>query len=124
MGRALTGLSQLPRLPSTMLSIRLSRTGRRKQPSYRLIVVEKARDPWGKYLELLGHYNPRSKELVCQAERVKHWLSHGAQASATAHNLLLRHGVVVGKTERKVRLSGKRRSKLAEKAKAAAASQA
>lgn len=104
-----------------MLSIRLSRTGRRKQPTYRLIVVERARDPWGRYLELLGHYNPRSKELVCQAERVKHWLSHGAQASATVHNLLLRHNVVTGKTERKVRLSGKRRTKLAEKAKAATA---
>ncbi len=74
-----------------MLSIRLSRVGKKKMPSYRLIVTEKTRDPWGKVLEQLGTYDPLSKprKIDFDLERVKYWMSKGAQPSATVHNMLV-----------------------------------
>ncbi len=74
-----------------MLSIRLSRVGKKKMPSYRLIVTEKTRDPWGKVLEQLGTYDPLSKprKIAFDLERVKYWMSKGAQPSATVHNMLV-----------------------------------
>lgn len=74
-----------------MLSIRLSRTGKKKQPSYRVIVTEKSRDPWGKYLEILGVYNPRTnpRTIDFKNDRIKYWLEKGAQPSPTVHNLLV-----------------------------------
>jgi small subunit ribosomal protein S16 len=74
-----------------MLSIRLTRIGKKKQPSYRVIVVDKKKDPWGKYLENLGFYNPRTnpKTIDLKVERIKYWISKGAQASATVNNMLV-----------------------------------
>ncbi len=74
-----------------MLSIRLSRIGKKNQPSYRLIVVDKRRDPWGNYLEDLGYYNPCTapSTINFNAERVKYWISVGAEPSPTVHNLLV-----------------------------------
>lgn len=85
-----------------MLTIRLSRIGKKKQPNYRLIVSEKARDPWGRSLEILGDYNPRSKKADFDLERVKYWISKGATASDTVWNLLLKLGVVEGKKRKLV----------------------
>lgn len=79
-----------------MLSIRLSRVGKRKQPLYRLIVTEKTRDPWGKHLEILGGYNPRTKAAQLNTERIQYWISKGALATPTVHNLLLKEGVTQG----------------------------
>lgn len=79
-----------------MIVLRLSRVGKRKQPSYRIVAQEKRRDPWGTSLEILGNYNPRTKQLVVKADRVKHWLSTGAQASASLNNLLITKGVIEG----------------------------
>ncbi|MDP3244191.1 MAG: 30S ribosomal protein S16 [bacterium] len=79
-----------------MLIIRLSRVGKKGQPFFRLIINEKAKDTQGSYLEILGSYNPRSKGLVLKEERIKYWLSKGAQASPTVHNLLVDHKLVVG----------------------------
>lgn len=105
-----------------MLSIRFTRVGKKKQPSYRLIVVDKHKDPWGKYLELLGNYNPRSKQAVLKAERIKYWLSVGAQASATVHNLLIKQGIISGIKKRAVKISKARQEKInKEKGEAAAA---
>lgn len=86
-----------------MLTIRLARRGKRKQPTYRLIVSEKARSTKGRFLELLGSYNPlmNPPQVRLDAERIKHWLSVGAQTSATVHNLLLREKVIEGKTRPK-----------------------
>ena len=74
-----------------MLSIRLSRVGKKKMPSYRLIVTEKTRDPWGKVLEQLGTYDPLSKprKIDFNLDRIKYWMSKGAQPSATVHNMLI-----------------------------------
>lgn len=100
-----------------MLTLRFSRTGKRQQAYFRLIVLDKAKDPWGTFLENLGNYNPRSKKLEINAERVKFWLSKGAIPSATVHNLLISQKIIEGKKTRVSRLSKKRKDRLAEKAK-------
>ena len=79
-----------------MLTIKLSRIGKKKQPIYRLIISEKARDPWGKALEILGTYNPFSKDLQVKADRVKYWISVGAGMTVTVNNLLIDKGVITG----------------------------
>jgi small subunit ribosomal protein S16 len=101
-----------------MLTIRLSRVGKKKQPTYRFVIQEKGRDPWGKHLEILGHYNPRANppSLILKADRVKYWLSQGAQASDTVHNLLIQEKVIEGEKRRIVSISRKRRIKMAEAA--------
>ena len=73
-----------------MLRIRLARTGAKKKASYRIVVIdgEKARN--GRFLEILGHYNPRRHppEVVFDKERAKYWISRGAQPSETFQSLL------------------------------------
>ena len=81
-----------------MLKIRLQRTGRINQPSYRIIVTEHARPAkTGNFVEQLGTYNPRTKERTLNEVRVKYWLSVGAKASGTMHNMLVTLGIVSGK---------------------------
>lgn len=86
-----------------MLSIRLSRVGKKNTPLYRLIVTEKRRDPWGKNLEILGFYNPRLSAEISniKEERLKHWLKIGAKLTPTVHNLLVNQGII---KEEKVRI--------------------
>ena len=74
-----------------MVRIRLKRTGQRNRPFYRIVVTEQSRARDGKYIEALGHYNPRDKKLVVDLERAKHWISKGAQPSDTAGALLRRY---------------------------------
>jgi small subunit ribosomal protein S16 len=71
-----------------MLTIRLSRVGKKNMPLYRLIISEKTKDLVGDSLEILGSYNPHSKELVVKEERIKYWISKGASMSATVNNIL------------------------------------
>lgn len=100
-----------------MLSIRLTRTGRKKAPTYRVVVMPKHRDPWGRVIEILGHYNPRTnpRTLVLKADRIKHWLSQGAECTDTVWNLLVDEKIVDGKKQTASHLTKKRRGKLAEK---------
>jgi small subunit ribosomal protein S16 len=104
-----------------MLSIRLSRVGKRKQPIYRLVLTEKSKDPWGKFLELLGTYNPRSKPpaMDFKTDRIQEWMKKGAQCSDTVWNLLVEQKLVEGEKRHKVRITKKRRAKM-EKAKTVA----
>lgn len=102
----------------TMLTIRFSRIGKRKKPFFRVIVSEKQKDTQGHYLELLGHYNPHTKEAFLKADRISHWLTAGAGVSDTVYNLLVKHKIIESDAKRKVvHISGKRKAKLAEKAK-------
>ncbi len=81
-----------------MLKIRLQRTGRINQPAYRIIVTEHARAAkTGAFVEQVGTYNPATKARTINEDRVKYWLSVGAQASGTMHNMLVTAGVVKGK---------------------------
>lgn len=78
-----------------MLKIRLSRTGKKTQPSFRIIVQEHAAAvKGGKVLEILGHYHPvtPNKDLIVEKERIEHWISKGAQPSDTVASLLKRQG--------------------------------
>ena len=77
-----------------MLAIKLSRKGRKKQPFFRIIVLEKAKDPRGDFLENLGFHNPFTKETSLKIERIKHWLSKGAQPTGSVHNLLIAQGII------------------------------
>lgn len=78
-----------------MLVIRLIRTGKRNAASFRVILVEKTASPKsGKFLEILGNYNPRLKELNLKHDRIKHWLAQGVKTSDTVHNLLVKDGII------------------------------
>lgn len=72
-----------------MLMIRLSRRGARKQPVYRIVVIEKDRARDGRSLEVVGLYNPRTNPATVELnkERVDYWLSKGAQFSPTLARL-------------------------------------
>ncbi len=106
-----------------MLAIRFQRTGRKNDPSFRIVVSEKARHPKaGNPLEVVGSYHPKTKHTVINADRVKHWLGKGAQASGTVTNLLITKKVLSGK---KVNVLGKRNVKKEEaEAKAGAPAEA
>ena len=80
-----------------MLVIRLTRVGKKNQPCFRVILTEKANPVRGKFIEILGSYNPRSKEKSLKIERIKHWLSKGAQPSATVHNMLVSEKIIDAK---------------------------
>lgn len=76
--------------------IRLMRIGKKKQPSYR-VVVKEARSPrGGQYIEQVGFYSPLSDpaEVRFDEERVKHWLGVGAQPSETVSKLLAKHASI------------------------------
>jgi small subunit ribosomal protein S16 len=66
-----------------MVRIRLRRVGAKKQPSYRVVAADKEAPRDGRYLEILGHYNPRTEPstIFLKEDRVFHWLSVGAQPS-------------------------------------------
>lgn len=83
-----------------MLAIKLARTGKKKYPTYSLIVVEKSKDPWGDYTEKVGTYNPHTKAFEIKADRVEYWLKIGAQPTATAFNLLVDKGIIKGEKVR------------------------
>ncbi len=94
-----------------MLTIRLSRRGKNKKPTYRLIVGEKSKDTFGDALEILGYYNPRAnpKIVSLKGERIKHWLSVGSQISPTVHNLLVDQKIISGP---KVKVSSIKKKKV------------
>ena len=72
-----------------MLMIRLARIGARKQPYYRVVVIEKARARNGRSVEVVGTYNPRTSpaSLELKRERVEYWVSKGAQMSERVNKL-------------------------------------
>jgi small subunit ribosomal protein S16 len=79
--------------------IRLMRAGAKKRPSYRLVAADSRRQRDGRFLEILGHYNPIAQpyELVVQKDRVQEWLDKGAQPSVQVASLLRSSGMTLGK---------------------------
>jgi len=95
-----------------MLTIRFSRIGKKRKPFYRVIISEKSKDTKGNYLELLGHYNPHTKEATLKVDRIKHWLENGATASSSVFNLLVNQKIIDSEKKRKsVFISKKRLAK-------------
>jgi small subunit ribosomal protein S16 len=81
-----------------MLMIRLQRTGRKNDASFRVVLTDsKNAAKSGKFKEILGSYAPKSGEVIFKADRIKHWMSFGAQASDTVHNFLVHQKIVEGK---------------------------
>jgi len=103
-----------------MLAIRFLRTGKKGQAFFKIVVTEKQRAPTkGRFVEEVGFYNPLTKEKSVKADRVKYWLSVGAQPSDTVHNLLISEKVIEGK---KISAHTKTKKKPAEVVAAAATS--
>lgn len=100
-----------------MLRIRLQRIGKKKAPVYRMIVSEREKDTQAGTLETLGKYNPVLKDKVIDlnVERIKHWISMGAQPSNTVHNLLVNAGILSAEKAKAITITKKRRGKLDEK---------
>jgi small subunit ribosomal protein S16 len=70
--------------------IRLRRMGAKKKPIYRIVVADSKRSPTGKFIEIVGHYNPNTDpyELTLDMERIEHWVKNGAQMSDTVKALV------------------------------------
>jgi small subunit ribosomal protein S16 len=106
-----------------MLMIRFQRIGRRNDPAFRIAVLEKTAGPKaGKYVDLVGTYNPKTKAVTLKPEAIKDWITKGAQVSPSLHNLLVKQGVLEG--EKKAAVSKKNLEKNVEKNKAAEAAAA
>ncbi|OGI95329.1 30S ribosomal protein S16 [Candidatus Nomurabacteria bacterium RIFCSPLOWO2_01_FULL_42_17] len=85
-----------------MLKIRLQRIGRKNDPAFRVVLTDsKNSTKSGKFLELLGTYNPKaidkSGRISFVNDRIKYWLSKGAKLSDTVHNFLVHDKVIAGK---------------------------
>lgn len=76
-----------------MLVLKLRMIGKKHQRTFRLVVAEKKSRPQNSGVEDLGWYNPRSKQSNFNKERILHWLSKGAQKTATVASLLQKAGI-------------------------------
>jgi small subunit ribosomal protein S16 len=76
-----------------MLAIRLRRAGSKKRPFFRIVVADSRAARDSSFVEILGHYNPRTKPALVDVrkDRVDYWLSKGAQPSDTVRTLMARH---------------------------------
>jgi small subunit ribosomal protein S16 len=77
------------------VKIRMTRTGRHKRPFYRIVAADERAPRDGRYLEVLGTYDPLASPAKAElkTDRLQHWLSRGAQASTTVKRILLRAGI-------------------------------
>lgn len=79
-----------------MVKIRLRRTGAKKKPHYRVVAADSQAPRDGRFIEILGHYNPRTDPVTfsIHEDRVLHWLSVGAQPTDTVKKLLENMGTL------------------------------
>lgn len=77
-----------------MVTLRLRRMGKKKEPTYRLVATDSRSPRDGRFIEILGHYNPRTEPPTVEfkEEKVLDWLSKGAQPSNTVKRLLTNNG--------------------------------
>ncbi|MFM2357463.1 MAG: hypothetical protein RJA61_200 [Candidatus Parcubacteria bacterium] len=81
-----------------MLKIRLQRTGRNHETTFRIVLTDSQNSPKsGRYLEMLGNYDPRKSNEQINTERITHWISKGAKLSDTLHNLFVEKKIITGK---------------------------
>ena len=81
-----------------MLRIRFLRVGKKNSPSFRLVLTpRRTAAKTGRFLEILGSFNPVKHESVFKKERIQYWISQGAQASDTVRNMLIKQGIIKGK---------------------------
>ena len=79
-----------------MVKIKLKRVGATKQPSYRIVIADSKSSRDGKFINVIGHFNPRAtpEELIIDEAKALEWLKQGAQPSATAARLLNKAGIL------------------------------
>lgn len=81
-----------------MLKVRLQRIGRKNDPSFRAVLTDSQNSTKsGKFLEILGTYNPKAGEAKFDGERIKALVKNGAQLSDTMHNFLVSQNIISGK---------------------------
>jgi len=81
-----------------MLKIRLQRIGRKNDPAFRAVLTDsKNSTKSGRFLEILGTYNPKAGEVSFQAEKIKYWIGKGAKLSDTMHNFMVQEKIISGK---------------------------
>ncbi|MCF7795041.1 30S ribosomal protein S16 [Patescibacteria group bacterium] len=105
-----------------MLTIRLSRVGKKNRPTYRIVISEKAKDPYGRALEILGSYDPHNKNLKVDGDRVRYWIEKGSQMSTTINNLFIDNKIIEGEKKKATKTATKKniaKQKAAEKDKKA-----
>jgi|SRR5439155_17500035 len=93
-----------------MVRIRLRRTGRKRTPTYRIVVADSQSPRDGRFIEIIGQYAPRQGETALNLDRARanYWLDNGAQPSDTVRSLLRKAGVL--KERHEVRLGRKRQA--------------
>ena len=77
-----------------MLKLRLKRTGRKRSPSYRLVIMENTSRRNGRPVEELGYYNPITKNYQFDSEKIKQWLNYGVQPTETVASLLKKADII------------------------------
>jgi small subunit ribosomal protein S16 len=79
-----------------MVRIRLSRVGAKRQPSYRVVVADQRARALGRFIEIIGNYNPRTDPptVLINEERALYWLKQGAQPSEGVIQMLKRQGII------------------------------
>lgn len=86
-----------------MLKIRLQRTGRKNVPTFRIVLTDsKNSTKSGKFIEVLGNHDPRGDKGDVKADRIKYWMSQGAQLTGTLHNLFIKKGIIKGEKVNKL----------------------
>ena len=81
-----------------MLMIRLQRTGRTNDPSFRVVLTDRKNSPKSQnFIEILGNYEVKKGVLTVNKEKILHWIKMGAQVSPTMHNLLISEKIISGK---------------------------
>ena len=77
-----------------MLKLRLKRTGRKKSPSYRLVIIENLTPRNGRPVDEVGYYNPITKKLWVNGDKISKWLKDGVKPTKTVFNLLKKANVI------------------------------
>jgi len=77
-----------------MLKLRLTRIGRKKQPVYRLVIMEHSARRDGRPVDQVGYYNPLTKESNFQVDKIQKWLSYGVKPTETVYQLLKKAEIV------------------------------
>ena len=77
-----------------MLKLRLKRTGKKRSPSYRLVIMENAFRRDGRCIDEVGYYNPISKQYKFDTEKIQKWLGYGVQPTETVLNLLKKADII------------------------------
>lgn len=77
-----------------MLKIKLFRTGKKNQPTYRIVIAKDKSKRGGKYVDLIGNYNPSvtPHQVSIDKKKLNYWLSKGAQPTNTVKRLIKKHG--------------------------------